>query len=174
MVVAPSLNDFPKAGLARLCYFSGWPCFIAGSTFLFLVFNTMHLSSFISHYFTFAYSESHDRLSSTAKLFYWRPISIFYGAAVHYFESYIPLPYRGIEFQLPSCKAGLLLVLWFSGITWIHANSLHKFFCCLNYYPKSCMPMWCNYAYKCPTRETRSLPLSLQGVPCEGLSLVTS
>lgn len=34
--------------------------FIAGRVFLFLVFNTMHLSSFISHYFTFAYSESHD------------------------------------------------------------------------------------------------------------------
>lgn len=58
MVVAPNLNYFPKANLAHLCCFSGWPCFIAGRAFLFLVFNTMHLSSFISYYFTFAYSES--------------------------------------------------------------------------------------------------------------------
>lgn len=36
------------------------------------------------------------RWSSTAKVFYWRPISIFYRAAVHYFESYISLPSRGI------------------------------------------------------------------------------
>lgn len=60
---------------------------------------------------------SRYRLSSIAKVFYWKPISIFYRSAVHYFESYTPLPSRGIEFQLQSCKAGLL-VLWFPAITW--------------------------------------------------------
>lgn len=62
MVVAPNMNHFPKAALARLCYFAVWPRFIAGSTFLcyFLAFSPMHLPSFIFHYFTFAYSKPHD------------------------------------------------------------------------------------------------------------------
>lgn len=62
MVVAPNLNHFPKADLAHLCYSAVWPCFIAGSAFLcyISVFTTMHLPSFMSCYFTFAYSKSHD------------------------------------------------------------------------------------------------------------------
>lgn len=139
MVVAPNLNDFPKADLAHLWYFSGWPCCIAGSTFLFVVFNTMDLSSFISHYFTFAYSESYDRdCHLQQKYFTENPFQPSTELLC------IILSLYTIAFQRYRISASVLqswIVVSFV-IFWHHMNSLHEFFCCLNYSPESCMPMW--------------------------------
>lgn len=135
----------------------------------FLILTTMHLTSFISHNFTFAYSKSHDTdcviysksillkthldlLQSCCALFW-----VFYVIA---FQRY-RISASALQNWLGFC---FVYFLNFFGITWSH-----PFFPYFIYCSKSCMRKRCNYVYVCPTKDTHTLPFCLRPVPCKGL-----